>query len=59
MFSSSIYITMVVGDMLSSEWVDWRSLAAMFGMCIRISAMYRDDAGPEIGELVVIHLELV
>jgi hypothetical protein len=50
MFPSSIYITMVVGDMFSSHWVDWCSLATMFCMCVRISAMYRDDAGPEIGE---------
>jgi hypothetical protein len=50
MFLSSMYITMVVGEMCSSEQADWCSLIAMFCMCVRISAMYNDDAGPEIGD---------
>jgi hypothetical protein len=50
MFPSSMYVTMVVGEMFSSEQVEWCSLIAMFCMCVRMSAVYSDDAGPEIGD---------
>jgi hypothetical protein len=50
MFPSSMYITMVVGEMFSSEQVEWCSLVAMFCMCVRMSAVYSEDAGPEIGD---------
>jgi hypothetical protein len=50
MFPSSMYIAIVVGDMFSSEQVYWCSFIAMFCMVVRMSAVYNDDAGPEIGD---------
>jgi hypothetical protein len=50
MFLSSMYITMVEGEMFSIDRLVWCSLVAMFCMCKKTSAVYRDNASPEIGD---------
>jgi hypothetical protein len=45
-----MYITIVVGEIFSIVWADCHSFVAMFCMCVKISAVYSNDAGPEIGE---------